>query len=180
MIVVITQPFFFEGEAAAIADYLESGRADRVHLRKPGAGAAELERLLRQLPAACLGRMVMHEHFELAGKYGLCGIHLNRRCPEAPPSWTKGVSVSCHSLEELALRRREAFDYLSLSPVFDSISKPGYQAAFSAEVLEDARRQGLIDSRVLALGGVTFDRVPEVLAMGFGGAMILGDAWKSY
>ena len=32
--------------------------------------------------------------------------------------------------------------------------------------------------RVMALGGVTFARVDEVLQMGFGGAMILGDAWR--
>ena len=38
--------------------------------------------------------------------------------------------------------------------------------------------EGIIDNKVLALGGVTFDKVEEVLNLGFGGAMILGDAWK--
>jgi len=30
----------------------------------------------------------------------------------------------------------------------------------------------------MALGGVTFDKINDVLKMGFGGGMILGDAWK--
>ena len=30
----------------------------------------------------------------------------------------------------------------------------------------------------MALGGITFDRLHIIEKMGFGGAMILGDAWK--
>jgi thiamine-phosphate pyrophosphorylase len=67
---------------------------------------------------------------------------------------------------------------MSLSPIFDSISKQGYHAAFTCKQIEEARLQGLIDERVMALGGVTFSKIEEVKQMGFGGAMILGDAWK--
>ena len=42
----------------------------------------------------------------------------------------------------------------------------------------EAYEAGIIDSRVMALGGVTFERIEQVRKMGFGGAMILGDAWK--
>ena len=88
------------------------------------------------------------------------------------------MSISCHSLVELAECRRKPYAYMSLSPIFDSISKQGYRSAFTAEQIAEARQQGLIDERVMALGGVTFDKVKQVLEMGFGGAMILGDAWK--
>lgn len=46
-------------------------------------------------------------------------------------------------------------------------------------MLKEARAKGIVDNKVLALGGVTFSRIDEVLNMGFGGAMILGDAWKT-
>ena len=46
------------------------------------------------------------------------------------------------------------------------------------EEIEKAHRDGIIDNKVMALGGVTFSRLEEVANMGFGGAMILGDAWK--
>ena len=90
------------------------------------------------------------------------------------------MSRSCHSLGEIAACKEENIDYMSLSPVFDSISKKGYRSAFTRDELLEAHRLGIIDERVLALGGVTFDRINEVLEMGFGGAMILGDAWIRY
>jgi thiamine-phosphate pyrophosphorylase len=121
---------------------------------------------------------VVHDHHKLAPAYGLRGIHLNSRHPEPPADWTGALSISCHSLAELAERKRQPFAYLSLSPIFDSISKQGYRAAFTAEELAQAREEGIIDRRVMALGGVTFNRLNLVQQMGFGGAMILGDAWK--
>lgn len=178
MIIVITKPNFFEGEVEQCIALLGSGRADVIHIRKPGASESEVERLICALPKELYNRLVLHDHHQLALRYGLRGIHLNGRNPERLQGFDGTVSLSCHSISELAERKREKFDYLSLSPIFDSISKVGYKAAFTPEELEDAHTKGIIDSRVMALGGVTFNRVKEVLEMGFGGAMILGDAWK--
>ena len=193
MVIVITKPEFFEGEAEQIVQLLDSGRADLVHIRKPLvsladsarglelaelAGLERLERLIQALPARVYGRLVLHDCFELALKYQLHGVHLNSRHPQPPQGFKGAISISCHSLKELAECRKKPYAYMSLSPIFDSISKPGYHSAFTAEEIAKARRQGLIDERVMALGGVTFDKVNDVLKMGFGGAMILGDAWK--
>ena len=73
---------------------------------------------------------------------------------------------------------KERCDYVSLSPIFDSISKQGYMSAFTDNDIADASRKGIIDGKVYALGGVTYKRIETVKFMGFGGAMILGDAWK--
>ena len=193
MIIVITRPDFFEGEAEKIAQLLQSGRADLIHIRKPLvsladsarglelaelAGLERLERLIQALPARLYSRLVLHDHHSLAIKYGLRGVHLNSRNPEPPAGWSGAVSISCHTLSELSECRRKPYAYMSLSPIFDSISKRGYRSAFSADDIAAARSQGLIDERVMALGGITFDRISEVTKMGFGGAMILGDAWK--
>lgn len=178
MIIVITRPDFFEGEAAKIAQLLQSGRADLVHIRKPRASQSEVEQLLFSIPTELYSRLVLHDHHSLAIKYGLRGVHLNSRNPEPPAGWSGAVSISCHTLSELSECRRKPYAYMSLSPVFDSISKRGYRSAFSADDIAAARSQGLIDERVMALGGITFDKINEIKEMGFGGAMILGDAWK--
>ncbi|MDD6809054.1 MAG: thiamine phosphate synthase, partial [Bacteroidales bacterium] len=47
------------------------------------------------------------------------------------------LSVSCHSLEELSAHKAK-FDYLFLSPIFDSISKKGYSGRFTREQLLEA------------------------------------------
>ena len=178
MIIVITRPDFFEGEAAKIAQLLQSGRADLVHIRKPRASQSEVEQLLFSIPTELYSRLVLHDHHSLAIKYGLRGVHLNSRNPEPPAGWSGAVSISCHTLSELSECRRKPYAYMSLSPIFDSISKRGYYSSFSPEVIAAAHKAGLIDERVMALGGITFDKITEIKEMGFGGAMILGDAWR--
>ena len=180
MLIVITLPHYFDGEAEAIVRLFEERHIDRLHLRKPETSIEQLEQLLEQIPRRYYPRITLHDWYEVAQRYGLGGIHLTGRHPEAPAGWRGLVSTSCHSIAELVRRRRESFDYLSLSPIFDSISKMGYKAAFTLEELAQARRDGVIDRRVMALGGVTFERMPEVLDLGFGGGMILGDAWNHY
>ena len=178
MTIVITREFFFDGEAARIVQLLSSNMANLVHIRKPQATKDEVETLIRQLPSEFYHQLVLHDHHSLAIKYGLRGIHLNHRNPHPPDGWKGSISISCHSISELAQCRLQPFDYLSLSPIFDSISKQGYRSAFTASELAEAHRLGIIDQRVMAMGGVTFSKIHQVLGMGFGGAMILGDAWK--
>ena len=180
MTIVITLPHFFDGEAERIVQLLRRGDIDLIHLRKPQATRQELEALIRAIPAKLHQRLVLHDHHTLALTYPLRGIHLNSRNPLPPEGWKGQLSISCHSIEELAEKKCHPFTYLSLSPIFDSISKQGYHSAFTAEDIARAHEEGIIDHRVMALGGITFDKLPLIKQMGFGGAMILGDAWKSY
>lgn len=178
MTIVITLPHFFDGEDRRIVSLMERRDIDLLHIRKPQAARHEVETLIRRLPETLRQRLVLHDHHTLAMQYGLHGIHLNSRNPEAPKGWQGSTSISCHSIEELEREKQKPFNYLSLSPIFDSISKQGYLSAFSQAEILTAHRQGIIDHRVMALGGVTFDKIPMIQTMGFGGAMILGDAWK--
>ena len=177
MTIVITLPYFFDGEAEQIVQLLHSS-VDLIHIRKPESKAEEVEKLIMSIPSEYYPRLVLHDHHDLAMKYHLHGVHLNGRNPQPPMGWEGSVSKSCHSLEEVK-EWKEKCDYVSLSPIFDSISKQGYHAAFSSYEIEEAKRVGIIDKKVLALGGVTFNKIDDVLRMGFGGGMILGDAWKN-
>ncbi len=174
--IVITSPGFLQGEADFI-DRLFNHGLDRLHLRKPGADIGECRRLLDGISREWLPRIVVHDNFGLCREYGLGGVHLNGRNPMAPPNHEGSVSRSCHSLEEISRYKGEC-DYLTLSPIFNSISKQGYMAAFEPEQLAAARDSGLIDSRVMALGGVTLENIPRVKELGFGGVAILGDVWQ--
>lgn len=174
--IVITSPGFLQGEADFI-DRLFGHGLDRLHLRKPGAEIGECRRLLDGISREWLPQIVVHDNFGLCREYGLGGVHLNGRNPMAPPNHEGSVSRSCHSLEEISRYKGEC-DYLTLSPIFNSISKQGYMAAFGPGQLAAARDSGLIDSRVMALGGVTLENIPRVKELGFGGVAILGDVWQ--
>lgn len=170
--IVITSPVCFAGEALFLRDLAEAG-VDAIHLRKPESDRVAFESLLEQLEPAVRRLMVTHDYFELAASYGLRGVHLNRRHPEPPAGWTGQLSCSCHSFEEVA-RRKGSMDYVFLSPVFNSISKQGYEAAFTDEQLDAAARSGLLDHRVMALGGITPECAPQLRRWHFGGGAMLG------
>jgi len=175
-LIVLTLPYFIRNEAAHIAWLLHSG-VDTVHVRKPDSTLEQCAALLRDIPEECRGRLVVHGHFSLCGEFGLKGVHLNSRNPTVPEYFRGGVSCSCHSIEEAAWRKQR-MDYVFLSPVFDSISKPGYSAAYSPRELAAAARRGLIDGKVIALGGVTASRIGMLREWRFGGAALLGDIWS--
>ena len=117
MTIVITLPHFFDGEAERIAQLLRRGDIVLIHLRKPQANRDELEALIRAIPEELHQRLVLHDHHTLALSYQLRGIHLNSRNPVPPDGWKGQLSISCHSIEELAEKKRQPFTYLSLSPI---------------------------------------------------------------
>jgi len=169
--IAITLPEFFPGEAVKITSLLADGGYWRVHIRKPGATVAQMRALIEAIPAELYPRLSLHDHHELAQLMGLGGVHLNSRNPLPPHGWKGFVSRSLHSAGEVAALD---CDYAFLSPVYPSISKPGYKADF---VLEQLR--GVVDERIFALGGVTPDKSGELRAIGFGGIAMLGYVWKA-
>lgn len=174
--IIITLPHFFVGEADRIAAMLDNG-AGRVHIRKPGSTDADMRRLLDSIPPQYRSRLSLHDHQSLAGELGIGGAHLNGRSPVAPDGFHGLISRSCHTIAELADAKAQGCAYTFLSPVYDSISKPGYAAAFTPQDLTEAAAAGIIDDTVYALGGVTPAHFDELEAIGFGGAALLGAAW---
>ena len=196
-IIVISAPDFLPGEAEAVTALLEAG-AWRVHVRKPAAGSDSIARLLEHIPAALYSRISLHDHHELAARFGVGGVHLNSRNPSVPDGFGGMVSRSCHSISELS-QYGPVCDYMFLSPVFDSISKSGYTSRFS---LEEIRRRIVAGSdvatarmdvmssdgncrsvdwgRVFALGGVCPDNIRLLEEAGFGGAAVLGYIWEPF
>lgn len=154
-------------EAGMVSAILDAGW-DYVHLRHPGAGLRDIKRIIESVPQKYHCRLRLHGHFELLNEFNLGGVHLNRRCPSLPAGYTGAFSRSCHSVDEIAGCTGE--DYVTLSPVFDSVSKHGYHAAFS----ESELMRVPVGRPVVALGGITPDRVAELRRYPFAGYAVLG------
>lgn len=176
-LIVITSPRFIAGEASLIASILNKG-IDTVHLRKPNSTTQECAQLLDRIPHNLHKQIVIHYHHELCMDYALGGIHISPCHNIGQVRRYRGsVSRSCHNIDEIA-RFKHEYDYLFLSPIFNSISKQGYKQAFTFEQLQEASRKGIIDNKVIALGGVTAERIHLLKSIGFGGAALLGDVWR--
>lgn len=159
-------------EAARITDHMEMGEVDLFHIRKPDWTRDETAALISLIPEHLHDRLKIHDHFSLLRDFNLGGVHLNSR-NLVPPSGAKSVSKSLHSLEELVASCGTCYDYVTLSPIFDSISKPCYKSPFPEDL--SVLRPLLDGKNVVALGGVTPEKFPVLERAGFiGGAMMGG------
>ena len=177
-LILITSPTYFVEEDKIITSLFEEG-LDILHLRKPDTAPMYAERLLTLIPEQYHKRIVVHGHFYLKEEFRLKGIHLNLRNPNAPDHYKGHISCSCHSLEEVKERKRN-YDYVFMSPVFDSISKQDYNAQYSPEEIKKAHKQGIIDKKVYALGGIDVHNIKEVKKYGLGGAAVMGAIWQKF
>jgi thiamine-phosphate pyrophosphorylase len=77
---------------------------------------------------------------------------------------------------------KNTWDSLLVSPVFPSISKPGHAplpSQFPAFELRQLLSTNPRQTAVIALGGVTPDKLPALRELGFDGAAALGFVWNS-
>ncbi len=175
--ILITLPRILKNEAETLAALCGAG-VSVIHIRKPEASEPEIEELLKTLQAlgADMSRLTIHYNEPLARRYGLGGVHL--RIEELLAGAGEGLRRSCsaHGWTEAERAATDA-DYVFLSPLFDSISKPGYRSAIDpAEAAERLRRRkGLI----VALGGIRPANIARVRRIGFDGAAVLGAAWSA-
>ena len=167
--IAFTAPVAVPDEAKRIASLIAREGYDFVHIRKPDWDARKIVELIEAIPESLHCKLRLHDHFQLAETYNIAGVHLNSRNPIAPPDMR--ITKSCHSLEELA--ECEGCDYVTLSPVFDSISKPDYEARFAPDSLLKMK----LKVKVIALGGVSPGLFGVIKERGFHGAALLGYLW---
>lgn len=167
--IAITAPDIRHDENDVITSLANNGW-HMIHLRHPAASLREMRNLIESIPQQFHHKLRLHGHFELINEFNLGGLHLNSRCPLAPPLYTGPVSRSCHSIAEIA--DCTDCDYVTLSPVFDSISKSGYKATFTPSDLRELDR--ISHPAVIAMGGITPQHVKELKRFNFAGYAVLG------
>ena len=178
-LILLTCPDFFVEEDKILSTLFDEG-LDVLHLRKPNSEPVYCERLLTLIPADYHNRIVAHDHFYLRDEFDLQGIHLSRRHPEVPQGYQGPVTRTCYSLEEVERYKSES-EYVFLRNIFDSISEPiDNKASFTKEMLHEAYDKHLIDSNVMAEGGVSLENVDKIREMGFGGVVVRGDLWQRF
>ncbi|MBS1604850.1 MAG: thiamine phosphate synthase [Bacteroidetes bacterium] len=179
LLAILTLPDPFDGEVELLEALLETGLS-RLHIRRPGGSA---EDLLSRLAPKWASRLVLHGSVEMAVRYGIPQVH--GKVPFRDGSGFSGggpgvfaaggavaVSTSVHSWEEFALLP-DGLSYAFISPLFDSISKPGYRS--NPVLLRQPR--GPLTCMPVALGGVGGDNISELIRWGWKGAAVLGWIW---
>jgi thiamine-phosphate pyrophosphorylase len=151
-----------------------------VQIRERGLEGGALTRLTERALAAAHGtstRVLVNDRYDVAIAAGAHGVHLREESMPAarvravaPRGFLIGRSV--HTVEDVRLVCREgAVDYLVFGSIFPTASKPGVQPA-GLGALADAAAAST--RPVLAVGGVTAERVAALAAAGAAGVAAIG------
>ena len=179
-LIVISNPININNEHVILSSLFQSGLT-HFHLRKPDFSYKELEEYILQIPLQYRNRVVLHSHHLLAVEYGLKGVHYTYKNPyQGSDTFPKNMhrSASLHSLEEIK-NAETIFQYLFISPVFDSISKVNYKSQIDKIALKRFLYEKTSPPEIIALGGINSDTVAEAADMGFDGVALLGSIWMS-
>ncbi|HWH34283.1 MAG TPA: thiamine phosphate synthase [Acidimicrobiales bacterium] len=160
--------------ATVVAAVAGGGRM--VVLREKDLSPSEREELGRRLVGVLApvggSLIVAGPDVALARRLGAAGVHLAAADPFPHDRTGLAVGRSCHDGTGVVAAAAEGVDYVTLSPVFSSASKPGYGPALGLGRLAEVARA--VPLAVVALGGIGAREAGACLAAGAAGVAVMG------
>jgi len=156
--------------SSSAAGLRAASRASIVQLRAAALSTAALENELNALVASASIPILVSSRCDVAIACAAAGVNL----PESDISVADArklvgrrlIGRSVHSVRNAQAAENDGADYVIFGPVWESASHPGIAPAGVAALAEVV---GSVGIPVLAIGGVTEERVAEVLASGAAG-----------
>jgi thiamine-phosphate pyrophosphorylase len=116
---------------------------------------------------------------DLAAEYG-ASVHLQSAAAVGAARQRLGldayIGVSAHSLADVEAAAAADADYVTLSPIFLTASKPGYGPALGVAALDEAAKAGVA---IVALGGVTAATARPCFDAGAAAVAVMGEVMRS-
>jgi thiamine-phosphate pyrophosphorylase len=126
------------------------------------------------------GRLSIGGDVALAADVGTSAVHVRDATAVTEARRLLGpaalVGMSAHGVADVKNARAAGADYVTLSPIYETTSKPGYGPALGPEGIALAASLGI---PVLALGGITADHAPAVRQTGAAGVAIMGGVMRA-
>jgi thiamine-phosphate pyrophosphorylase len=157
-----------------------SGGARVLQLRhKVGSSAAFLELadsiVTLARPAGAL--VIINDRADIARLSGAGGVHVGQ--DDISPSDARKVAgasavvgLSTHDARQINAALSTDATYIAVGPVFGTTTKETGYSARGLELLSQAAGRG---KPVVAIGGITLDRVPELVGAGATGVAVISD-----
>jgi len=168
-------------ETAALAEKLLGAGAGVLQLRAKGLGSSEFLVLSRRLSSMASSRgalFIVNDRVDIALLSGAGGVHLGQDdipVDEARRLLGEGavIGFSTHDLGQARRAGDSSADYISFGPVFATSTKKNADPAQGIGLLGEAR--SIVTKKLVAIGGITEDRLPEVLATGVDAVALISD-----
>jgi thiamine-phosphate pyrophosphorylase len=179
MVIVISNPTSLKDETLIINQLFDEG-LEFFHLRKPGCSLEYMHSILKEINSKHHSKVSLHQHHELADTFGLNRLHYTeesrRQLNESELNKQilngKIISSSIHNAEEYKTLSSH-FDYAFFGPVFNSISKSGYNSIIN----DDFKIPDFRKTKMIALGGIDKEKINRIKKYGFDGIGVLGNIW---
>jgi len=126
-------------------------------------------------------QLLVNDRAEVARLAGAAGVHVGQ--DDLPPEAARRivgpqriVGLSTHTIAQLDAAVQAPVDYVAIGPVFGTASKAtGYDAVGIRMVEQAAARAHPRGLRVVAIGGITLDRVADVIRAGADSVAVISD-----
>ena len=131
------------------------------------------------IAAAAGAQVIVNDRVDIARLSGATGVHVGQE--DIPPRAARAqlgpaaiVGVSTHTVAQVEAAALEAVTYIAVGPVFGTATKETGYAPVGLELVRAAvaRARGL---PIVAIGGITIERAPMVLAAGASAVAVIGD-----
>jgi thiamine-phosphate pyrophosphorylase len=168
----------------ALARAYLAGGARLLQLRAKDLGSASFLELATAMVSDAQGvggQVIVNDRADIAVLSGAAGVHVGQDdLAVADVRSIVGaeavVGLSTHSRAQLADAVRQPISYVAIGPVFGTATKATGYDAVGLQMIRDAHAiaapQGI---PVVAIGGITLDRVSSVWAAGAASAAVISD-----
>jgi thiamine-phosphate pyrophosphorylase len=167
-----------------IALALFAGGCRWISLREPDLTPSERVNMLYRMVnfgERAKARVSVHADYDAAMTTGATGVHLPRygsiKTARAYLGDRALIGISAHDRSEVQQAIALGADYVTLSPIFPSASKPDYGPAIGLAGLAELAKTTSIP--IYALGGVDVRNARDCLAAGAAGVAIMGAAMRA-
>jgi thiamine-phosphate pyrophosphorylase len=163
------------------AAYFDGG-ARLVQLRAPGVASEVLDGWCDAVVARASGygaAVMVNDRADVARLCGAAGVHLGQ--DDLPVEHARTIvgeggviGLSTHTPDQLRDARTKPVNYVAVGPVYATGTKnTSHRPVGLALVREAVAREAA--RPVVAIGGITLERAPEVLAAGAAAVAVIGD-----
>jgi thiamine-phosphate pyrophosphorylase len=167
-----------------VAAALEGG-AHSVIVRERDLPPAERAALVQSVADLCATRFEVNAPTDHRRAHLKPPMHLSRNDP-VPGDVDRAANLvgrSCHDLAELRRAADQGLDYVTISPMTATASKPGYGPALGVvglrNLVSSLRSERATTPAILALGGVTADNAGYWIEAGADGVAVMGEVMRA-
>jgi len=164
-------------DLVALADAVLAAGVRWLQLRDKDATTRDLAALARRLLArarAAGGLLIVNDRLDVALAVGAHGVHLGQDDLPAADARRLApglvIGVSTHSVEQARQAGGDGADYVALGSIYPTGTKPRFELV-GVEALRRVRPH--VTGPLVAIGGITAERVPELLAAGADGVAVI-------